>query len=71
MCIAGQYQAGGAYRASGAAHVHRAAMDQFQHRALLEDPHAKGLCQLCFAKHQVQRVQVARAHVNQPAGIDV
>ncbi|MOA65756.1 hypothetical protein D3C78_1922540 [compost metagenome] len=44
-------------------------MDQLQHRALLEDLHAKGLRELRFAEHQVQRVQVPRTHVHQATGI--
>ncbi|MNP56975.1 hypothetical protein D3C76_1517510 [compost metagenome] len=46
-------------------------MDQLQHRALLEDLHAQGLCKPGFAEDQVQRVQMARTHVDKPAGIHV
>ena len=46
--VAGQHQTAGAHRATGTTHLHGAAMDQLQHRALLEDLHAKGLRELAL-----------------------
>jgi hypothetical protein len=44
-------------------------VDHLQHRALLENAHAQGRRQTRFALHQVQRVQMAGAHVDQTTGI--
>ncbi|MCY1422564.1 hypothetical protein D9M71_382500 [compost metagenome] len=68
--IASEHQRGRTHGAPGTAHLHRAAVDQLQHRALLEDLHAKGLGDLRFAQCQVQRMQVPRAHVDQAAGVN-
>ncbi|MNL31838.1 hypothetical protein D3C87_1536490 [compost metagenome] len=56
--ITGQHQTAGANRAPGTTHLHGTAVDQLQHRALLEDLHAKGLRELRFTQHQIHRVQM-------------
>ncbi|MNL06158.1 hypothetical protein D3C87_1267880 [compost metagenome] len=67
--VAGQHQRACTHSATSATDLHRAAMDQLQHRALLENLHPKGLGNLRFAKDQVQRMQMPRAHVHQAAGV--
>ncbi len=69
MRVAGQHQAAGTYRAGGAADLHGIAVNQFEYRTLLEDPHPQRLRHPGFAEHQVERVQVAGAHVDQTTGI--
>ncbi|MNC41962.1 hypothetical protein D3C75_907560 [compost metagenome] len=48
---------------------HAGAVLDAQHRALLEDAYAQAVGGAGFALDQVKRVQVARAHVHQAAGI--
>ena len=69
MGIACQHQVGCAHAAACAAHLHRLAMDQLQHRAVLKDAHPKGLGRLRFTQYQVERVQMPGTHVDQAAGI--
>ncbi|MNF75249.1 hypothetical protein D3C84_573080 [compost metagenome] len=69
MRVAGQHQCAGAHRTARTTYLRGAAVDQLQHRALLEDLHAKGFCELRLAQGQIQRVQVPRAHVDQTARV--
>jgi hypothetical protein len=66
--IAAQHQAAGAHLAARRVQVTWAVLDT-QHRALLEDAHAQAMGGTGFALDQVERVQVARAHVDQAAGV--
>ncbi|MNF68960.1 hypothetical protein D3C84_508310 [compost metagenome] len=63
--IAAQHHTAGAHRSAGTAQGNGTAVDNLQHRAVLENPHPQGLGHPRFAQHQIERVQVTRTHVHQ------
>ncbi len=71
MRVATEHQTAGADAAGGAAHFNRFAVDDLLDRALLENAYTEGRRQTRFALHQIQRVQMAGAHVDQTTGVAV
>ncbi|MCY1425434.1 hypothetical protein D9M71_412220 [compost metagenome] len=70
VSVARQHQAAGPHAAVGTAHLYSGTVVDLQHRAVFEDPYAEGGRHARLAQHQVERVQVARATVDQAAGIN-
>ncbi|MNO99263.1 hypothetical protein D3C76_910290 [compost metagenome] len=69
--VAAQHQGLGAYPALGGMHLHFGAIVDAGNLGLFEQLHTQAAGHGRFPQGQVERVQVARAHVDQPAHIAV
>lgn len=69
MSVAPEYQATGPHLAASRVQGDARPVLDAHYRALLENAHTQAVRGTGLALHQVERVQVARAHVDQTAGV--